>query len=183
MQEETIADRVGATQGGPLVVRWLTRPSGGERQGAQPGQGTSELGFPRPVPGEMQGETPGLAGDASCQGEEASPESLGGCHPLAQSDASGPAGQVVGHDLDGQPSGVGGKASRGEMVETHAVLQVPDGVLDLGVAAMVGLQFQGVSLPVGDKGVIAVVGEQQSYARARPVQRRLTGESAPAVTA
>ena len=32
--------------------------------------------------------------------------------------------------------------------------------LDLGVAAMVGLQFQDVSLPVGDAGVIAVFGEQ-----------------------
>ena len=46
------------------------------------------------------------------------------------------------------------------MVESHAVLQVPDGVLDLGVAAVVGLQFQDIPLPVGDEGVIAVAGEQ-----------------------
>ena len=45
------------------------------------------------------------------------------------------------------------------MVESHAVLQVADGVLDLGVAAMVGLQFQGVPVSVGDAAVIAVVGE------------------------
>ena len=43
------------------------------------------------------------------------------------------------------------------MIEAHAVLQVPDGVLDLGVAAVVGLQFE---LPVGDEGMIAVAGEQ-----------------------
>ena len=30
------------------------------------------------------------------------------------------------------------------MVETDAVLQVSDGILDLGVASMVGLQFQGI---------------------------------------
>ena len=52
---------------------------------------------------------------------------------------------VVGHRLDRQPGGVGGEAARGEMIQPDAVLEVPDGVLDLGVAAMVGLQFQGVS--------------------------------------
>ena len=46
------------------------------------------------------------------------------------------------------------------MVESHAILQVADGVLDLGMAAVVGLQVQSVSLPVGDEGVMAVVGEQ-----------------------
>ena len=43
------------------------------------------------------------------------------------------------------PGGVGGEAARGEMVQPHAVLEVSDGILDLGVEAMVGLQFQGVS--------------------------------------
>ena len=42
-----------------------------------------------------------------------------------------------------KPGGVGGEAARGEMVEADAVLQVSDGILNLGVAAMVGLQFQG----------------------------------------
>ena len=59
-----------------------------------------------------------------------------------QTDALGPAGQIVGHDLYCQPGGVGGEAPRGEMVQAHAVLEVPDGVLDLGVAAVVGVQFQ-----------------------------------------
>ena len=53
------------------------------------------------------------------------------------------------------------------MVEAHAVLQVADGVLDLGVAAMVGLQFQGVALPVGDEGVIAVVRKQRQLGTGR----------------
>ena len=46
------------------------------------------------------------------------------------------------------------------MVEPDAVLEVADGVLDLGVATMVGLEFQGVAVPVGDECVIAVGGEQ-----------------------
>ena len=39
-------------------------------------------------------------------------------------------------------------------------MRVADGVLDLGVAAMIGLEIQGVPLPVGDEAVIAVAGEE-----------------------
>ena len=46
------------------------------------------------------------------------------------------------------------------MVQSDAVLEVSDGILDLGVATMVGLQFQGFPVPVGDEAVIAVVGEE-----------------------
>ena len=42
------------------------------------------------------------------QREEASSEGLGGYNLLAQTDARCPAGQVMGHHLDGQPGGVGG---------------------------------------------------------------------------
>ena len=55
------------------------------------------------------------------------------------------------------------------MIESHAVLEVSDGIFDLGVAAMVGLQFQGIPVPVGDEAVIAVGGEEG--------QRRRTGSS------
>ena len=46
----------------------------------------------------------------------------------------------MGDDLYSQPDGVGGETARGEMVELHAVLQGANSVLDLGVAATVGLQ-------------------------------------------
>ena len=46
------------------------------------------------------------------------------------------------------------------MVQADAVLQAADGILDLGVAAMVGLQFQGLPVPVGDEAVVAVAGEE-----------------------
>ena len=65
--------------------------------------------------------------------------------------------------------GVGGEAPGGEMVEPDAVLQVSDGVLDLGVAAVVGLQFQGIPLPVGDEGVIAVGGEEGQLGTGRRI--------------
>ena len=68
--------------------------------------------------------------------------------------------KVVRHHLHRQPGAVGWEAPRGEMVHSHAVLEVSDGVLDLGVAAVVGLQFQGLPLPVGDAAVIAVAGEE-----------------------
>ena len=62
---------------------------------------------------------------------------------------------------------IGGEATRGEMVEPDAVLEVANGVLDLGVAAMVGLEVQGVPLTVGDESVIAVVGEQRQLGAGR----------------
>ena len=112
----------------------------------------------------MQSEASCRAGEPSGQGEEAPPEGLGGHQLLAQTDARRPASQVVGDDpvsstgqaLYGQPGAVGGEAARGEMVQSHAVLEVSDGILDLGVAAMVGLKCQGFPLPVGDAAVIAV---------------------------
>ena len=102
----------------------------------------------------MQSEVARRAGEPSGHREETPPEGLGGYHLLAQTDAHDPAGQVMGQHLDGQPGAVGGEAARGEMVEADAVLQVSDGILDLGVAAMVGLQFQGFPGPVGDEAMI-----------------------------
>ena len=67
------------------------------------------------------------------------------------------------HRLYRQPGAVGGEAARGEMVQPDAVLEVSYRVLVLGVAAMISLQFQGLSVPVGDEAVIAVGGEEASW--------------------
>ena len=146
-----------------------------ERQCAQSGEGTTELVLPGPALRQMQGESARLAGDASGQGEEASSEGLGGRHRCSPR----PMRVVQRARLwaivwDGQPGGVGGKAARGEMVETHAVLEVADGVLDLGMAAVVRLEFQGVAVSIGDEAVIAVVdqaGPTGSWAWAAPFGR------------
>ena len=80
--------------------------------------------------------------------------------PLAQTNPRRPAGQVVRHHLYRQPGTVGGEAARGEMVQPHAVLEVAYRILDLGVTAMIGLQFQRLPIAVTDEGVIAVSGEE-----------------------
>ena len=134
--------------------------SGGEWNGSQSGHGASELGFPRPMPGKMQGKAARRAGDPSHQSEEPPPEGFGGRDPFTQADAGCPAGQVVRHHLYRQPGAVGGEAPRGHVVQPDAVLEVAYRILDLGVAAMISLQFEGLPVPVGDEAVIAVSGEE-----------------------
>ena len=75
----------------------------------------------------------------------------------SQTNPRRPAGQVMRHHLDRQPGAVGGEARRRHVVQPDAVLEVAYGVLDLGVAAMIGLQFQRLPIAVGDEGVIAVI--------------------------
>ena len=122
------------------TVRKTWRVSGRRAPSGRKWQG---LVFPGPALGKMQSEAARRVGEPSGEGEEP-------YHLLAQTDARRPASQVVGHHLHRQPGSVGGEAPRGEMVQSDAVLEVSDGVLDLGVAAMVGFQFQGLPLPVGD---------------------------------
>ena len=100
-----------------------TVPSGREWNGSQPGQGAAELFSPRPAIRKMQGQPACRAGEPSGQGEEPPPEGLGGGYPLSQTDPRRPAGQVVGHRLDGQPGAVGGEAARGEMVQPTPYLR------------------------------------------------------------
>ena len=134
--------------------------SGGEWNGSESGHGASELGFPRPMLGNMQGKAARRAGDPSHQSEEPPPEGFGGRDPFTQADAGCPAGQVVRHHLYRQPGAVGGEAPRGHVVQPDAVLEVAYRILDLGVAAMISLQFQQLPIPVGDEAVIAVGGEE-----------------------
>ena len=133
---------------------------GGRWNGSQPCQGATELGFPGPAPWKMQGQSARRAGDPPHQSEDPSPEGLGDQGPLAQTNPRRPAGQVMRHHLARQPGAVGGEAPRRHVVQPHAVLEVAYGVLDLGVAAVVGLQFQRLPITVGDEGVIAVSGEE-----------------------
>ena len=133
------------------VVQWTGQTPLGDQEGNGRARNRSraELNWfcQGPSLGEIQSEATGLAGDASGQGEEASSEGLGGCHRFAQTDARCPASQVVGDDLDSQPGAVGGKAARWQVVETHPVLEVADGVLDLGVATVIGLEIQRLAVP------------------------------------
>ena len=136
---------------GSSVVRWVGRsptvPSGREWNGSQPGQGAAELLSPRPAIRKMQGQPACRAGEPVRPGRRTAAGGSCGGYPLSQTDPRRPAGQVVGHRLDGQPGAVGGEAARGEMVQPDAVLEVAYGILDLGVAAMVSLQFEQLPVP------------------------------------
>ena len=99
-------------------------PSGRKWQGSQSSEGATELGFPGPALGKMQSEAARRVGEPSGEGEEPPPEGLGGYDLLTQPEPRGPAGQVMRQHLHRQPGAVGGEATRGEMVQPHAVLQV-----------------------------------------------------------
>ena len=66
--------------------------------------------------------------------------------------------------LKGHPGGIRTEAPRGQVVETDAVLQVADDVLDDGMATVIGLELDHVGLAVGDEGVVVVSGEQGQLA-------------------
>ena len=59
----------------------------------------------------MQSEAARRAGEPSAEGEEASPEGLGGYDLLTQTEPRGPACQVMRQHLHRQPGGVGGEAA------------------------------------------------------------------------
>ena len=75
--------------------------------------------------------------------------------------------RVVGQHLYRQPGAVGGEAAGRHVVQPHAVLEVAYRVLDLGVAAMISLQFEHLPIPVGAEAVIAVGGEESQLGTGR----------------
>ena len=67
----------------------------------------------------------------------------------------------MGDHLDREPGAIGGEATRGQVIEPDAVLEVTDRVLDLGVATMVGLEFERLTSAVGDERVVAIAREER----------------------
>ena len=118
--------------GARLRGRWALHgwPSGRERNGLQPGQGGLNW-IPRPAPGEMQAAR--RAGDPSHQSEDPPPEGL--VITVRSPRPNGP-----GYAPSPGPPASGGEARRRHVVSPTPYLRAY-GVLDLGVAAMIGLQF------------------------------------------
>jgi hypothetical protein len=75
----------------------------------------------------------------------------------------------MGDDLDRQPRPVRGKPARRQVVQTDAVLEIRDRVLDLGVAAVIGLEAEHLAIAVGDEGVVVVEDEQGELAARGPL--------------
>src|SRR5258708_5812889 len=127
--------------------RW---PSGHQLHGSELVQGYEELCGPGPTPREVQSAPPGRVRQVGRGGEVALAQGLGGGEGgVATADAAEPAGQVVGDRVESEPGTVGPEASRGQVVEADAVLEVPDGVLHLGVAAVIGLEGEQLAVTVG----------------------------------
>src|ERR1039458_6268754 len=100
------------------------------------------------------------------QAQQPGADGLGGhrYRRCTEPDLVDPSAEVVGDDVEGHPDGIGTEATRGQVVETDAVLQVSDHVLDDGVPAVVGLELDHVAFSVGDEGVVVVGGEQGQLA-------------------
>ena len=111
MQQETLADRAGASWGDVGSV--ADRQSGWEWNRSQPCRGATELVFPGPALGKMQGEAARRAGEPSGDREEASSEGLGGYDLLTQTEPRCPAGQVMRHHLHRRQSPLAGKRPEG----------------------------------------------------------------------
>ena len=110
--------------------------------------------------GEMQSEAARRAGDPSHQSEDPPPEGLGDHGPLAQTNPRRSSGPGYAPSPGPPASAVGGEARRRHVVSPTPYLRSRMAFSTLGVAAMIGLQFQRLPIAVGDEGVIAVSGEE-----------------------
>ena len=127
--------------------RGLSRPGSRSLQARrQAGNGmacsrafATELGFPRPAPGECKVRRRAervIRPTRAKTRRRVLVITVRSPRPIRAE----PAGQVMRHHLD--RARVGGEARRRHVVQPDAVPEVAYGVLDLGVAAMIGLQFQ-----------------------------------------
>src|SRR2546423_6263259 len=94
----------------------------GNGKSSEPLQRAQEGVRPGPVRGQVEVDAASGEGEASRHGEMPVTEGLGGHERLAQAEAADPASQVVSHDIQRQPGGIGGEAARGQVVEADAVL-------------------------------------------------------------
>ena len=72
----------------------------------------------------------------------------------------GPADQVVGEHGALQPGRVGVEVAGGDMVESGAFFEVADGELDDGVVTVEPVDVDGVTVEIGEEGVVPPVGPQ-----------------------
>jgi hypothetical protein len=154
---------VGGVVGAGDVLRWAGPQgrvlSGGAGQSArgseQPGEGVG----PGPSGGHAEGVTAGAVDGDRGNGSDAGPERDAGGGWLIAEEA-GPADEVVGDHVAGEPGGVGGAVAGGDVFDA-AGFEVADGEFDDGVVAVEGVGFDGVEVDaVGDERVVSPFGEQ-----------------------
>ncbi len=154
--------------------------SGHEQDVAVSSERSDELLGPGPARRQVHGDVSGRACESSRQAQLTPAKGLGRDR-FVEADASAKAGEVVGDDVEAEPGGVGGETARGQMVEAHAIFEVLDGVLDLGVTAVVGLEVEGVAGPVGDEGVVVELANKASWVPGVGRTRRTISRTLPLV--
>ena len=132
--------------------RW----SGRDGDGPQPGERPGERLGPGPVTRQVERHPEGRAGEPADETEEPTSQGLGGDDARTEADPARPARHVVRHHLYRQPGAAGGEPARRQMGQGDALLDVADGVLDLGVPTVVGLELEGVAVTVGDEGAVVI---------------------------
>ena len=113
--------------------------SGQQRDRLQARERVREGVAPGPASGQVQRREACTAGDPPGQGQVAAAQRLDDDRAAC---LEAEAGDVVRERADEQPGGVGEEAAGGSVVESRAFLEVADRELDLGVAAVIGLDLR-----------------------------------------
>ena len=140
-----------------------------KRQSPQSIEAHRPLGGPWPVGGQMKPRPSRPACQATGNGDELPPDGLGHHGTVVfESEAGQPPDHVVGEGGEHGPGRVGVEVPRRAMGHACSFFQVPDGKLDDGMVAVVCIQEDDTSHPVGDEGVIAPRGEPLSLFPGEP---------------
>ena len=101
-------------------------------------------------------------GDPAGQAEEAAADRLRDERPGdLESERADPSEEVVGDRREHRPGAVRAEVPRWAVRKTRALLHVPDRELHDGVAAVIGIEGDRITDPVGDEGVVAEGREQR----------------------
>ena len=91
---------------GPEAANRSDRTSGHERDRPEPGEGRAPADRPGPARRQVEREPAGRSGEPPDEAEQPTPEGLRRDDAFTQADPGGPAGEVMGDDLDRQPGAV-----------------------------------------------------------------------------
>jgi hypothetical protein len=131
--------------------------SGREGHAAQPVQREQEPAGPWPARGQVQVEAARGAGEPAGQGQERVRRVLVVIKVSPRPIRLVQRARLWAMTARVSQAALAANFPRGQVVEPDAVLEVADGVLHLGVAAVVGLQPQGGALAVGGLGHVGAV--------------------------